>query len=109
MHNQETIEIEMPGMGITIKTIESCTDLPDYMTAKEIREATLEEEHLSALAMLVLHSWPPTKIEVQNELQPFWSFRNEIVFIDEIAIKRGRIIIPASTKREGNKSTTYQP
>ena len=31
------------------------------MTAKEIREATQEDEHLSALAKLILHGWPSTK------------------------------------------------
>ena len=48
-------------MQSTINTIESCTDIPDYMRGEEIRMVTLEDEHFSALAELVLHCWPSTK------------------------------------------------
>ena len=37
------------------------------MIAEEIREATLEDEHLSALADIILHTWPSTKAGLQKE------------------------------------------
>ena len=50
----------MQGMYITIIAIESSMDIPDCMTAEEIREATPGDEHLSVLAELILCSWPST-------------------------------------------------
>ena len=41
---------------------------PDCTMAKEIREVTLEDEHLIALAELELCGWPSTKAELQKEL-----------------------------------------
>ena len=47
---------EIPGTHITINAIESCTDIPDCKTAEEIRKVILEDEHLNALAELILCS-----------------------------------------------------
>ena len=41
--------------------------MPECMT-EEIKEVTLEHKHLSALAELILHSWPSTKTQVEKEL-----------------------------------------
>ena len=38
---------------------------------------------------------PPTRAEVQKELQWYWSFIDEIAIIDVIAMKGERIIIPS--------------
>ena len=51
----------MPGMCITINAKESCTGIPDSMTAEGIREATIEDECLSTWLELILHSWPSTE------------------------------------------------
>ena len=48
---------------------------------------TLEDEHLGVLAEHILCSWPSIETEVHKELQPYWSFRDEISMIDGIAIK----------------------
>ena len=37
----------------------------------------------------------PYKFEIQKELQPYWSFRDEIAIIDRIAIKGRTKMIPA--------------
>ena len=62
------------------------------MTTKEMREVTIEGEHLCTLAEPVLHSWPSTKTEVHKQLQHYCSFWDEIAIIDRIAIKGRRII-----------------
>ena len=53
-------------MYTSINTIESCMDIPDYMRAEEIKEVTLEDEHLSLLTEIILHSWPSTKTDIQK-------------------------------------------
>ena len=41
-------------MHITINAMQSAMDIPGCLTVEEIREVTLEDEHLSALVELVL-------------------------------------------------------
>ena len=55
-------------MVITNSTRESCTDNPDGMTAENVKEVSLEDKHPSALAELVLYSWPSTKTKELREL-----------------------------------------
>ena len=55
-------------MHIAINAIESCMDIPGCMKVEEIREVTLEDEHLSVLTELALHSWLSTKTEVLKKL-----------------------------------------
>ena len=45
------------------------TDIPDHLTAKEIRIATLDDEHSDLLSEYVFCSWSSLKAEVQKELQ----------------------------------------
>ena len=87
---------EIPDMCITINAMESCMDIPDCMTADKIRQAILDNEPLGMLSEYILHGWPPTKAEVQNELQLYWSFIHKIALIDEITMKGRRIIVPVS-------------
>ena len=82
-------------MRITINAIELWTDILDCITTGEIRKAALEGEQFSVLAEPILHGWPSTKTEVQKELQPYWSFSNEIAILSGTAVKGG-IFITAS-------------
>ena len=54
-------------MNITINAIESCTNIPDCMTAEEIRSDTIEDEHLSMISAYVLHARPSMRAEVQKK------------------------------------------
>ena len=56
-------------------------DITDCISTEEIREVTLEDEHLSALAGLVLSSWLSTKYGEQKEPQTYWSFRDVMAAI----------------------------
>ena len=91
---------EIPGMFITINVMALCTDILDCVRAKEIRLATLDNKHMCLLSEYVLHGWPSTNVEVQKELQPYWSFRNEIAVIDGIVMKGIRIIVPTSPQNK---------
>ena len=70
-HNYDTNSDEdISGIYIIINAVESCTDIPDCMTAGEIREVTLEGEHLSALADFILCVCPSTETGVQRKSNP---------------------------------------
>ena len=44
-------------------------DIPDYMTSKELRLATLDDEHLGRLSEYVLYGQLLMKAVMQKELQ----------------------------------------
>ena len=50
--------------------------------AEEIKIATLDDEHTGMLSELILCSWALTKVELQKDLQSYWSSRDEIATID---------------------------
>ena len=79
------------------------TDIPDRMTAEEIRIVSLEGGNFSALAEFILHSLPPTRTEVQKELQPYWLFRDETAITDRIAMKGRKITISTSLQDKALK------
>ena len=68
-------------MNITINPIKSSMDLPDCMTAEQIRSATIDDKYLSILSEYVLCGWILMRAEVQKDLQPHWLFRDETVII----------------------------
>ena len=45
-------------------------DILNCMTAEDTIDGMMENEHISALAELILCSWPFTKFEVHLEMQP---------------------------------------
>ena len=55
------------------------------------------------MSQYVLNSWPPAKVKVHKELQPYWSFRDEIAIFDGIAMKGRRISVPASLQDKAQK------
>ena len=64
-------------MNITINAIESCMDIPNCMTAKNIKSVTLDEEHLSILSEYVLCGWASIRAEDQKDSWLYCSFRDE--------------------------------
>ena len=79
-----------------MNTIDTCMDMPDCMIAEEMRSVTMDDDYLSRLSEYLFHSWASKRPEVQKDLHPYWSFRDEIVIIDDTAIKGKRKIMPVS-------------
>ena len=63
--------------GHKYKCKKTCMDIQDFMMADEIWLTTTGNEHIGVLSNYILHGWPSTKAEVQNEAQPNWSFRDK--------------------------------
>ena len=95
-------------MCITINAIESCTYIPDCMTAEDIKLAVLDDKHIGMLSKLLIHGWPFTIAVVQKDLQPYESFRDRIAIIDDITMK-GKIIIIPSVLQDETKTASPEP
>ena len=53
----------------------------------DIRIATQEDDELALFKHTIMHGWPSTIREVPSEIQPYWTFREELTVEDSIVLK----------------------
>ena len=80
-------------MGQGINQTETCTDIPECMTAEEIRHATEEDDHLNTLMTYMINDRPATRAWIKGEIQADWPFRDDLAVIDGIQLQ-GRVEDP---------------
>ena len=56
-------------------------DKSNCTTAGEIRLATVDNGYLSMLSEYALCNWPSISSKLQKDLQPYWSFRDDIMIL----------------------------
>ena len=62
---------------------------------QEIRIATQEDDQLALLKHTITHGWPNTIEEVPSEIQPFWTFWEELTVKYGIVLKGICVVIPS--------------
>ena len=55
---------------------------------QDIRLATQEDDELALLKHTIVTGWPSTIREVPSEIQPYWTFREDLTMEDCIVLKR---------------------
>ena len=55
--------------------------------ADKIRNATLEGGNMCTLLKYMMHGWLSTRADVIKEVQPYWSFTDEVLVIARIMMK----------------------
>ena len=61
---------------------------------QQIREATQADDTLAILKYTIQQGWPNSIKEVPSEIQPFWTFCEELTIDDGLILKGIRIVIP---------------
>lgn len=69
-------------------------------TIARIRSATNEDEVMQKLKELIINGWPENKSELIESVKCYWSFREELVILEDIIMKGERILIPSSLRKE---------
>ena len=59
-----------------------------------MRIATQEVDELALFKHTITHGWPCTIREVPSEIQPYWTFREELTIEDGIILKAMQIVVP---------------
>ena len=57
---------------------------------------TQKDQELQLLAQQVKQGWPKKINEVDDQIQCYWSFQEDITVTDDILVRGDRIIIPRS-------------
>ena len=55
--------------------------------------ATQEDDELVLLKHTIMHGYPSTIKEVPSEIQPYWTFREELIVEDGIILKGTQIVV----------------
>ena len=67
---------------------------------QELKEATSQEETLSAVSHYIKNGWPDEKREVPRRARPYFNYREELVLEDGIVLKGTRLVIPAQMRKD---------
>ena len=65
-----------------------------------IRLATQANDNLAILKYIIQQGWPRTIKEVPQEIQRYWTFREELSIEDGLILKGTRIVIPDEKREE---------
>ena len=63
-----------------------------------MQEGMLKDRHVQDLFTHIIGGWPHTKVQLTEDLKPYWSFKDNLAVIDWVVIKCQRIIIPQSSQ-----------
>ena len=61
---------------------------------QDLRIATQEYDDLALIKHTIMTGWPSTIREVPSEIQPYWTFSEELTIEDGIVMKATHIVIP---------------
>ena len=65
---------------------------------QQIRQATQDDNTMALLKYTITHGWPRTVQELPQELQAYWTFREDMIVEDGLILKATRIVIPSSMR-----------
>ena len=66
----------------------------------KIKNATKQDEEMQILRDTVLKGWPQRKDQVPPIIRPYWNFRDETTFVEEMLFKGQKLIVPKSLRKE---------
>ena len=100
-HNH-TEEKDKPikGMDIHMDAIQATTEMPECVSVAEIQQVSSINNHLQQLKGIIITGWWDSRDELDDDLQPYSSYRDELAVIDGIILKGKCIIIPNSLKEQ---------
>ena len=73
------------------------------MVIQGIRDAAQDDEHLQALTTDIVRGLPFIKAKVRQGVQPYWTFCDDLVEVDRVALKDRSLVTPASFQQQAFK------
>jgi hypothetical protein len=97
---QETREQLVPEAEIN--AINPKSYLPPVTDQKYaiFQKATAEDRELSQLKEVILKGWPQRRSEAPYSVRKYWSYREELVYIDGLIFRGFRLVVPSSLRKD---------
>ena len=88
------------GMDIQVDAIQAAMEMPECVSVAEIQQVSSINKHLQQLKGIIITGCPDSRDELHADLQPYWSYSEELAVIDGIILKGKSIIIPNILKEQ---------
>ena len=96
-HNtQDGNKEEVQGLKVNICDITSVKNV----TLDQFKEHTASDEDFKLLKMYVMHGWPSAQQDCIEQLRSYFTFKEEISFIDGLLFKGNRLIVPKALRNK---------
>ena len=96
-HNtQDGNKEEVQGLKVNICDITSVKNV----TLDQFKEHTASDEDFKLLKMYVMHGWPSAQQDCVEQLRSYFTFKEEISFIDGLLFKGNRLIVPKALRNK---------
>ena len=86
---KDTIKLPKLQVNQITKQLQARSD-----SLQQLRVATQADDELAILKHTIMQGWPKNIKQVPPELQPYWTFREELTIEDGLILKGTRIVIP---------------
>ena len=100
-HNQmEEKDKPIKGIDIQVDAIQAITEMLECISVVEIQQASSTDNYLQQLKGIIITGWLDSRDELHVDLQPYWSYRDELAVIDGLILKGKHIIIRNGLKEQ---------
>ena len=100
-HNQKEGKDEpLQNMDVRVNAIQSATDIPECMSISQIQQTMAQDKHLQHIKHIIITGWPNTEDQLQIDIRPYWSYKDNLAVIDSLVMKGRCIIIPQDLKQQ---------
>ena len=66
----------------------------------ELRDATAADQEMQDLQSMIMHGWPDKVAQVPQALRKYYNFREDLTIEDGLVLKRAKILVPESKRKE---------
>ena len=87
---------EVQGLKVNICDITSVRNV----TLDQFKDHTDMDEDFRLLKMYVMHGWPSAQQDCVEQLRSYYTFKEEISFIDGLLFKGNRVIVPKALRNK---------
>ena len=88
----------IPDSELSVNYLTFCPVSKDNQL--KIKKATKQDQEMQMLRDTGLKGWPQRKDKFLPEIRPYWKFRDEINFVEEMLFKGQKLIVPKSLRKE---------
>ncbi len=67
---------------------------------QEFKEATEEDAELMLVANAIQRGWPDKQRQLPDKIKQYWTFREELSFVDGLVFKNSRSVVPHTLRSE---------
>jgi transposase InsO family protein len=89
-------DVAIPNLDVSIAQV--LTIKPSRL--ESLREETKSDATLAKLSDLIKHGWPKAIQEIDDDLKPYWCFRDELAVLDGLVMKHQRVVVPKALRMQ---------